>query len=65
MMRLRLSEGISLSDYRERFSVDFLTSRREGIEKYVGAGLVSLNGDRVSLTDAGFYLSNTIMSELL
>lgn len=65
MMRLRLSEGISLSDYRERFSVDFLTSRREGIEKYVGAGLLSLNGDRVSLTDAGFYLSNTIMSELL
>ena len=65
MMRLRLSEGISLSDYKERFGMSFLSGRESLIDKFSRHGLISQDGDRLSLTERGFYLSNTILAEIL
>lgn len=65
MMRLRLSEGISLADYKERFGMDFLSVREPHIDKFSRHGLISRDGDRLSLTERGFYLSNTILAEIL
>lgn len=65
MMRLRLSEGFSLADYEDRFDHSFLDGRVALLDKFKRAGLINLDNDRISLTEEGFYLSNTLLSELL
>jgi oxygen-independent coproporphyrinogen-3 oxidase len=65
MMRLRLSEGFSLSDYRARFGVDFACGREEKIARYRALGYIDITADRLTLTERGFYISNTILSDLL
>ena len=65
MLRLRLSEGISLSHYKERFGEDFIPPRRELIEKYKSFGYLEYDKDTLRLTEKGFYVSNYIISELI
>ena len=65
MMRLRLSEGFSLSDYRARFGRDFLDGRADTVARYNSLGYLDVSADRISLTERGFYISNTILSDLL
>lgn len=65
MLRLRLSEGLSLEEYRRRFGTPFAAGREALVRRLCDAGLMSLTGDRLSLTDRGFYLSNSILAELL
>lgn len=64
MLRLRLAEGFSLSDYNARFSRDFMAEKGIALEKYIKEGYLSVEGDRISLTERGFYISNTILAEL-
>jgi coproporphyrinogen III oxidase-like Fe-S oxidoreductase len=65
MLALRLREGISLSEFRELFSEDFLSGREEIISRLSSGGYVNINNDRLSLTEKGFYVSNYIITELL
>lgn len=65
MMHLRLSEGIPLAGYKERFGIPFTEGREEKLAAYSALGLVNLSRERVSLTESGFYLSNTIMADIL
>lgn len=65
MLGLRLGMGISLSEYKERFDADFYASRRDKISRFEELGYITLEGDRLSLTEKGFYVSNTILTELL
>lgn len=65
MLSLRLKDGMSLSNYRERFGVYF-TEGKEGILSRLEAeGLLTLSNDRIALTERGFYLSNSILVEIL
>ena len=65
MLSLRLSEGFSLNDYKNRFGCDFLDGRAPMIHSMVEHGYIKMQGDRISLTDKGFYVSNSILTELL
>ena len=65
MMRLRLAEGISFSEYKSRFDTDFLLGKKAIVNKLADCGLVSLSNDRLSLTERGFYVSNAILTEIL
>ena len=65
MMRLRLSEGFSLLDYESRFGHSFLEGREALLDKFKKARLINFDDNCVSLTEEGFYLSNTVLSELL
>ena len=66
MLALRLSEGIDLKLYRERFGEDFISSdRKEAIDRFINAGLMELALGRLMLTYRGFYLSSAIMAEIL
>ena len=65
MLGLRLSTGISLSDYELRFGVSFLLGREEKISRYIDLGYMRRDDDRIALTEKGFYISNTILSDLL
>ena len=65
MLGLRLKSGISLSEYREIFDVDFLLGREEKIQKFTDSKLIEISHGRLHLTESGFYVSNYILSELL
>lgn len=65
MMNLRLSSGLSLSEYSARFGMSFTAGKEEKIKEYEKYGLVKLEADRITLTERGFYLSNTVLSDLL
>ncbi len=65
MMHLRLSEGISLREYARLFGKEFSVGREVTIEKLRSLGLMTVSEDRVALTESGFYVSNSIITELV
>ena len=65
MLRLRLSEGFSLEEYRERFDRDFLFENMNMVKRLTEAGLAHVFNGRFSLTERGLYVSNSIICELL
>ena len=65
MLALRLGEGIDLSEYREAFRKDFREGREATISRLEGIGLVKDDGGRIFLTEKGFYVSNSIITELI
>lgn len=65
MLGLRLKRGISLSEYKSLYKTDFLIGRREKISFFQKNGYLTFDGDRIALTEKGFYVSNAILSDLL
>ena len=65
MLALRLGEGLSLSSYRELFGKDFVSGKEDEISNFVRTGYLSLNDDRIMLTEKGFYVSNYVISSLI
>ena len=65
MLALRLSRGFSLPEYKERFGVDFTDGRSQKLKLYIKGGYLNLSDERISLTEKGFYVSNTILTDLL
>lgn len=65
MMRLRLSEGFSLSEYKSLFGRDFPVGKEHCITRLIDGGYIVLANDKISLTEKGFYVSNEILSQIL
>ncbi len=65
MLALRLAEGIGESDYRRRFGADFWQTHRASLQKYADAGYVKRENGRVFLSDAGMYIENAILADIL
>jgi len=65
MLALRLSEGLYLSEYEKLFGKSFLAGKEELVEKFKAHGFLKLEDGRLYLTHEGFYVSNSILSELL
>ncbi len=66
MMSLRLTrEGIDRSRFLDRFGEDFVLMFRGPVEKLASLGLLSVNDERIHLSDAGRLLSNGVIRELV
>lgn len=65
MMHLRTSYGVPRVEYLNKFGIDFALEAAEKLSKYIELGYVECLQDRVRLTERGFYLSNTIISEVV
>ena len=65
MMNLRLSKGIDLWEYERKFGKSFLFGRESKLKEFSQLGLSVLTSDRFYFTERGFYLSNTLLSEIL
>ncbi|MCC6805153.1 MAG: radical SAM family heme chaperone HemW [Anaerolineae bacterium] len=66
IMGMRLTrEGISRPGFVERFGVDLLDVHGEVIQRYTDRGLLSVDAERVRLTDAGRLLSNVVFREFV
>ncbi len=64
MLSLRLTEGVSKTEYRNFTGKDFDTQYGEKVKKYSSFGLMT-DGDSVRFTDKGFALSNAVLCDLL
>lgn len=65
MMRMRLDAGLSLSEYKKRFSAPLPQKYIERLYPFVKTGHIIFNNERYSLSDNGMYISNYILSEVL
>ena len=65
MLKLRLRDGFSLSDYKARFGLSFTEGKEQVLRRLFDEGLISMTDDRIALTERGFYLSNSILVEIL
>lgn len=64
MLGLRLIDGISLIDFKQKFSVDFFTFFATA-DSLVRQKLLSIQGDRVFVPQDKLYVVNSILCELL
>jgi oxygen-independent coproporphyrinogen III oxidase len=62
---LRLNAGVSLGALRDRFGEAMLNRSLAAIREVSDAGLLSLAGDWIALTDRGRMVSNEVFSRLL
>lgn len=65
MLRLRLNEGISLSEVTRRYGVDFASLYGKKADKYIKYGYMVKKGDYIFLTAQGMFISNYILSDIL
>jgi oxygen-independent coproporphyrinogen III oxidase len=59
-MGLRLSEGVSLDEFRAEYGVDVLARYGAELPRLKDAGLIEIEAHRLLLTDAGRLLSNEV-----
>lgn len=65
MLRLRLSEGIIFSQFRERFSSELPERVLQNARRYNKTGLVECDENGIRLTTKGFLVSNSLISSIL
>lgn len=65
MLRLRLAEGLDLSEYEKEFGEDLLKQKSAEVKKLSGLGVIGINGERLFVTDKGEYVLNSIITELI
>lgn len=65
MLRLRLAEGISLSEYEARFGVNLKKRYSAEIREFVSLGFMKEEGGRLCLTASGRRVSNQILVALM
>ncbi len=65
MLRMRTETGIDLDDYAARFGVSLLSEREKEVKKLLFAGVIEVKDNILKATDKGFYLLNSVVTELL
>ena len=65
MLALRLTRGVSKSDYRSRFGEDFDEKYLEKMKPFMQKKLIIENDDGYHLSRRGMLISNLILSEIL
>ena len=65
MLKLRTKDGFSLSEYKSRFGVSFTKGKEDILHRLEREGLITLSNGKIALTERGFYLSNSILIEIL
>ena len=62
---LRLTRGVSCSDFMAEFGQDIYEVYGKIIDKYIADGLLVRSGDNIFLSDEGMDVSNTVMADFL
>lgn len=65
MLKMRTADGVSIEVLRERYGAIFANRIASGLAKYLDKGLVKATEEGYSFTPEGFFVSNSILSDLL
>jgi putative oxygen-independent coproporphyrinogen III oxidase len=64
-LRLRLKEGVDLSEHHERFGVDVLDRYRDELARLLEAGLIDLNDQYLAISHRGKVLANEVFTAFI
>lgn len=64
-MGLRMIEGININEFKERFGVTIESIYKNVIDININKNLLVLKNDKISLTEKGIELSNSVMSDFI
>ncbi|WP_160686157.1 radical SAM family heme chaperone HemW [Clostridium sp. C2-6-12] len=64
-MGLRMIEGISINEFRNRFNKNIYEVYRDSIEKNIKKELLICNSERLFLSEKGIEISNYVMSDFI
>jgi oxygen-independent coproporphyrinogen-3 oxidase len=64
MLRLRTADGFSLSEFRQKFKIDFLSQNKKYIENLISNGYVLIENENCKLTDKGLDIADGIVANL-
>ena len=62
---MRCANGISLSEFKEKFGKEIFLVYAQQIKKYTDWGFIIIEDGRLRFTDKGFFVSNTILSDFV
>jgi oxygen-independent coproporphyrinogen III oxidase len=65
MLRLRLMDGVNLGDYEKRWGRSLTEKSGRIIERLITLGLVEMNQGRVTLSDRGVEVADSVSGELI
>ena len=65
MLGLRMIEGISICDFKEKFGTNPLYVFRNELNRLVSEGLIEVDLDRIRLTNRGLDLANVVFEEFI
>ena len=65
MLGMRTKYGIDLVEMKKRFDYDLLKDKNEQIKKYQALKLIDIKDNILSCTSQGFYVSNSIIADLI
>ena len=65
MMGLRLAEGVSISELKEKFGYDILNEKEKSLTDYSNAELIKIENDRIVISEKGLYISDSIIIGLI
>ena len=65
MMGLRLVAGVDRYEYQSRFGTDLYAEKQSRIDKLVSLGLLESDQNSLRLSPEAFFVSNSVIGELL
>jgi oxygen-independent coproporphyrinogen-3 oxidase len=65
ILGLRLTRGVSLQEFQEKFGVRLTDIYGALISKYTGQGLLEIREGRLFLTADGISVSNVVMADFM
>lgn len=65
ILKLRLAEGISISEFKTKYNKNILEIYKREIDELIKIGLIAINGDRVHLTYKGEDLANIVWEKFI
>ena len=64
-MGLRMTEGININEFKNRFNKDIYEVYKDAIEKNIKKELLICNSERLFLSEKGIEISNYVMSDFI
>ncbi len=65
MLALRMSEGLDLEAFKQEFGEDLLETKAEAIQKLSNLHMITIKDNHLRIAEPFFYVSNSIIIELL
>ena len=65
ILGLRMTKGISVTGFSDRYGTDIMAKYKDIMEKYIHMGLLEKDGDFIRFTERGRDVSNTVLCEFL
>ena len=62
---LRKIEGISIQEYKNKFSENPIFTYRKELDKLIKQGLIQIDGDYIRLSEKGLDFANMVWEEFI